>query len=283
MEKENAAVEFFRKIHLTVFNRDYFVDNVLHSFLKPTLSFFLTLFALSLVISAIARTVTVSQKAPTMLSSLTGELSFQDHALVSPDTLRQVEQWRIRELSSLVTGVINIPNETQIFLLSIGGDSIPNKATPFIHLGKSAFSTNVASFLSGNEIQTLEWSRILQNPNMKTDAEFYRAALAQPATAATLFFVQVFVLSGRMGFGVVQIWIALLVYMIFFGRKLNAPAKFRLLLLASTPYFIFALISIFAADGVWFATDLALVAALIITVRGLNKVDLIKDTKEKRP
>ncbi|MCL2844726.1 MAG: hypothetical protein FWE23_04650 [Chitinivibrionia bacterium] len=283
IEKESAAIEFFRKIHLSIFNRDYLADEVLYSTVKQTLLFFFILFAISVGVSGISRTISVNRNAPNAIFSSVGELRFENNMLVSPDTIKQVEAWRLREFSALITGV-RIPTEAnQPFSLTVGGDSIPNTDDNFMHLGKSAFSTNMTTFIFGDEMQVIEWSRILPDPNLRIDnADFYKKLFLQPVNATTMFFLQSVMLVGRMFFGIIQIWLALFFYMLFFGKRLNAAARFRLLLLTATPYFIITPLSIFAADGVWFATDIALVAALIMTVRSLNKVDAIHGTRKEK-
>ena len=281
MKNENAIVEFFKKIHLSIFNRDYLVDEVLYGTVKQSLLFFIILFALSLGVSSILRTITITQKAPDILFSAIGELKFENNTLISPDTTKHIDAWRVREFSALMTGVRIPTDAASPFAFSVGGDFFDTNDN-FVHFGKSAFSSNVMAQIFGGETQVTEWSKILTNPNLKMDkAASYRTILTQPLSLMSLFFLQNVMLGGGTLFGILQIWLALFFYMLFFGKRLNAAARFRLLLLTATPYFIIATISIFAADGVWFATDLALVAALIMTVRCLNKVDIIHgDRKE---
>jgi hypothetical protein len=146
-----------------------------------------------------------------------------------------------------------------------------------MHFGESAFSTNILSSMFANKpenIQTFLYKDILKTPYATVNAGFYSALLSKPLNIINLFFMQVMITGVQMLSAILQIWISIMIYLIFFGRKLNVPAKFRLLMLITIPYFILLPVSMSAANGILFTTDFALIAALIITIRAITHIEL---------
>jgi hypothetical protein len=272
--EENKLIQFFNKIHLSVVDAKYLASQALSAAMKPVFLFFLLLFFLSLAISSAFRTAKITKHAPEILASTLGVLKFENYNLVSPDTLIFVDSWRLKELGALISGV-KIPQSVAYPIeITIGIDSIKTTQKPFFHIGETAFSTNtLPSFL--NEYLDKSWNKILPSPNVIADVDFYKTLFSKVSSKINIFFV-IFVFIGiEMFLAISQIWISILIYLLFFGRKLNFYRRLRLLMLATIPYFILMPVSFAAANGIAFTTDIALVAALIMTIRAVTQLDPI--------
>jgi hypothetical protein len=216
-----------------------------------------------------------------LIYNAAGGLKFENYVLVSPDKLKIVDGAKINELGVLVSG-IKIPSQVSYpIAITIGGtDSIKNAESPFIHIGETAFSTNILPFfLEKNpaKIQKASWEKILKTPNITIDENFYEIHFKKISSRINIFWTEFFIIGMEMSGAIFQIWISIFVYLIFFGRKLVFPAKFRLLMLICTPYFIIMPVSLIAAKGILFVTDISLVCAVIITVRAILRIDGLKE------
>jgi len=280
----NLITLFFKKIHMSVFDSNFLASQALDSTVKKTAQFFFALFLASLTISAISRAVRICAAAPNLIYGAAGVIKFEDYVLVFPDTLKNVESAKINELGTLVSG-IKIPTTISYpIAITIGEtDSATSAKSPFIHIGKTAFSTNVLSFFfekNPAKIQRINWKEILKTPNMTIDENFYAAHFKKISSRINVFWTEFFVIGVEMSGAILQIWISIFIYLIFFGRNLDFYAKFRLLMLICTPYFIIMPVSLVAAKGILFTTDISLVCAVIITVRAMLRIDGIREGGE---
>ena len=277
----NLITLFFKKIHLSVFDSNFLASQALDSTVKKTSQFFFALFLSSLTISALSRAVKICAAAPDLIYGAAGVLKFEDYVLIFPDTLKVVEGAKINELGMLVSGIkIPTPKYYPVAITIGGTDSAVSAKSPFIHIGKTAFSTNVLSFFfekNPAKVQRVIWKEILKTPNMTIDKGFYAAHFKKISSRINVFWTEFFVIGLEMSGAILQIWISVFVYLIFFGRKLDFYAKFRLLMLICTPYFIIMPVSLVAAKGILFSTDISLVCAVIITVRAMLRIDVIRE------
>jgi hypothetical protein len=277
----NLITLFFKKIHLSVFDSNFLASQALDSTVKKTAQFFMALLLSSLTISALSRAVKICASAPNLIYGAAGVIKFEDYVLIFPDTLKIVEGTKINELGTLVSG-IKIPTPVSYpIAITIGGtDSVVSAKSPFMHIGKTAFSTNVLSFFFEKDpakVQKASWKEILKTPNMTIDENFYVAHFKKFSSKISIFCTEFFVIGLEMSGAVLQIWISIFIYLIFFGRNLDFYAKFRILMLICTPYFIIMPVSLVAAKGILFTTDISLVCAVIITVRAMLRIDVIRE------
>jgi len=283
---ENVFINFFSKIHLSIVDAKYLAAEALSAKTKSVLFFFISLLLLSLTISAVARSAKIIKFAPDILVSTLGVLKFQNYNLISPDSLISVEGWKIKELNELVSGAKIAPTVNYPILLSIGTDSVSAAQNPFIHIGRTYFTTNIVSAIfRGNPsvVQNVLWEKLLPAPNAVLDADFYRAQFSQIQNKISTFFAAFAILCADIFSAVLQIWISILIYLIFFGKKLRVAGRFRMLMLATIPYFILLPISIFAANGIAFTTDIALIGGLIMTFRATGRINepLLKENNNE--
>lgn len=285
--KENAILQFFKKIHLSVVDARYLASQSLNATTKSVFWFFISFFFISLAISSISRTERITKLAPEAMVSTFGILKFENNSLISPDTLKYVDGWRLKELGALVSG-IKIPQSVVYPVeITIGTDSIKTTQNSFIHIGKTAFYTNfLSSYFSKNEddTQSVLWEKILPSQNLVVDADFYRSEFSKLSNRLNIFFAEVFIIGIEMTSAIMQIWIAILIYLLFFGRMFNFFGRIRLLMLTTVPYFILMPVSIAAANGVVWTTDIALIAGLVMTFRALTTIEtpLNKENKNEK-
>jgi len=277
----NPITLFFKKIHLSVFDSDFLASQALNSTVKKTAQFFLALFLSSLTISALSRAVKICANAPNLIYGAAGVIKFEDYVLVFPDTLKVVESAKINELGTLISGIkIPAPVSYPVAITIGGTDSAVSSVGPFIHIGKTAFLINALSFFfekNPAKVQKASWKEILKTPNMTIDESFYAAHFKKISSKINIFWTEFFVIGVEMSGAIMQIWISVFIYLIFFGRNLDFYAKFRLLMLICTPYFIIMPVSLVAAKGILFTTDISLVCAVIITVRAMLRIDVIRE------
>jgi len=269
--------EFFKKIHLSVVDAKYLVSQASNAKTKSVFLFFLLFFMLSLAISSATRTAKITKQVPDILVSAVGVLKFEDNKLVSPDTIKIIDNWRLKELGTLISGMRVPQAVTYPIQVSIGTDSINTTQNPFVHIGKTAFSTNILSALfskNPDEVQSVAWNKILPSKNIVADANFYITQLSNPANKINIFFAGLIIIGIEMTSAILQIWIAILIYLVFFGRNLNIFGRLRLIMLTTIPYFILMPVSLAAANGISFTTDIALVCGLIMTIRAVTQLDL---------
>jgi hypothetical protein len=275
--EENVIIRFFKKIHLSIVDSNYLANEVLNTAFKSVFWFFFAVLMLSLSVSAISRSVKISKYAPEAIVSTVGVLQFENYRLISPDSIKQIEGWRLKEVGALVSG-IRVPQSVEYpASISVGTDEIDSSKRAFIHIGETAFSSNVLASIFGrnksNNVQQILWTEVLSSPNIIVDEGFYIAQFGKIQNIIGIFFAQQ-ILIGLEFFGaILQIWLSLMIYLLFFGKNLKLPSKFRLLMLATIPYFIIMPISLAAANGILFTTDIALVAALIITIRAVTRIE----------
>ena len=280
--EENAIIQFFKKIHLTIVDAQHLASRALGAATKSVFLFFMLVFLFSLALSSAVRTIKITQSAPELLVSAAGILKFNSYNMVSPDTLFSVDVWRLKEIGTLISG-LSFPQTTAYpIAVSIGTDKVEITQKPFLHVGETALFTNILpDFLKSdtNSVQKFSWDKILPYPNAVIDVSFYETQFSQMRNKFGIFLTIGVLISIEMFSAMLQIWISILIYLLFFGRKLNIFGRIRLILLTTIPYFILMPVSIMAANGTPFTTDIALVGGLIMTFRAVSKIDLTS-TKE---
>jgi hypothetical protein len=278
MEKY-AIIEFFKKIHFSVIDDKYLAREILTATTKSVFLFFLLLFAISLSVSAILRTVKITNLVPEKVFGAVGVLKFQDYKLVSSDTLKEVENWRLKEFGTLISGLRIPAAQYYPVRVTVGQDDFIDTEKDFVNVGKTHFSTNILPmFLMKNadNMINISWKEIFKESNITVDLNFYKTLVSKPAFKINIFLSQLVIIGCfQMFVSILQIWISLMIYLMFFGRKLNVSAKFRLLSLTTIPYFIIMPVSLFAANVSLFATDISLVCALIITIRAITQIEIL--------
>jgi len=276
--EENAIIKFFREIHLSAVDAKYLASQALNASWKSVFLFFIAVFFISLTISSISRTARITKFAPELLSAAVGILKFDNYKLTSPDTLISVDGWKLKEIGTLITGVKLPKSAAYPIAVTVGTDSIASAKTPFIHVGENAFSTNILSiFLRRNpdRIQNISWSEILPAANPLVDANYYKTQFSKISNKFKIFVAGFVIIGVGMFEAILHIWVSLLIYLLFFGQKLNFSGRHRLIMLATTPYFILMPVSLTAAKSFDFTTDIALICALIMTIRAVPNLDLI--------
>lgn len=261
---ENTIAQFFRKIHLLIFDSKFLVSQVLTSTLGKILTFFLTLFFLSLVLSSVSRVIKISEFAPNLIYSAVGTMKFENYVLTCPDTLKQIDKWKFNELTALISGV-KVPQSFSYSIeISMGSDRLKNPSSPFLHIGKTEFSTNVMS---------VGWNKILKKPNMTIDENFYKTYFKNPLNRFGIFLAEILIIGLEMLKSIFQIWLSILIYLLFFGKRLKFPEKFKLITITAIPYLIIMPISLFAAKSILFTTDISLLCAVVIAIRAIFQIE----------
>lgn len=273
--------DFFKKINLCVTDANYLATQALNATTKSALGFFFLLFLISMLISAGTRTAKIVKSAPDILVSSVGILEFENYNLITPDTLKQING---RKIIALISGKNISQTANNPIDITAGIDSIKTSQKPFIHIGKTGFSTNIFSIISQNNasvIQNIPWTKTLPSPNLIADANFYKKQFSNISTKTQLFIGALIIISVDMISAILQIWIAILIYLLFFGRTLKFAGRLRMLMFATIPYFIVMPISILATNGFAWTTDIALIGGLIMTFRAVTRLDLKEAANEK--
>jgi hypothetical protein len=271
---------------LSIFDSEFLAREILTSTTRKTAAFFLILFSLSLAVSSTSRVVKICKEAPDLIYSATGTLVFEKYALISPDTLKIIDGTKINRLGTLVSGIKLSQNISYPIDITIGSDKALSAAegkNTFIHIGKNALTTNVLSALFGYESQKTTWDRILKTPNITIDEIFYKNYFSKFSNKIGFWVMGFIVIGIQMFQSILQVWLSIFIYLLFFGKKLRLIEKIRLLMLTFIPYFIIMPVSLFAAKGILFTTDISLLCAVILTIRAIVKVDKIcvrKDNNE---
>jgi hypothetical protein len=283
--EENKIVQFFKKINRTVVDAQYLASQALSGKTKSVLLFFFSLFLISLAISAIFRSVNITKSAPEILVSAFGVLRFENNKLVSPDTLVSIDGGKINKLGALISGLRVPPSLAYPIKITAGTDSIISAKEPFVHIGESAFSSNVLSLLFNkkpSEIQYISWNKILPSPNAALNLDFYKEQFSKIPNKISIYSAAFIIIGAEMFSAILQIWISILIYLLFFGRKLKFLGRFRMLMLTAIPYFILMPVSLAAANGFAFTTDIALVGGLIMTFRAVGQLEPKKESGNEK-
>ncbi|MDR0304084.1 MAG: hypothetical protein LBH98_04845 [Chitinispirillales bacterium] len=273
---DNAVTRFFMKIHLSVFDSGFLASEILVSNLKNVAAFFSICFFLSLVLASVSRVIKISEEAPRLAYSALGTVKFENYVLVYPDTLKQIDSWKLTELGTLVSGVKLPKNVSYPIEVTIGTDSVKNNGKPFLHAGKNEFSTNIMSILferKPQKIQRIGWKKILKNPNVTADENFYKAYFKKVSNKFGFLCTEFVVIGLEMLKSLFHIWLPVLIYLLFFGKRLKFNGKIKLVMFAAIPYLIITPVSLLAAKGILFTTDISLVCAVIITIRALVQIE----------
>ena len=264
---ENAIVKFFQKIHLLVFDSKFLASEVFGSTLRKVFMFLGALFIMSLVLSSVSRVIKLNEFAPNLIHSALGTMEFENYVLTSPDTLKIVDGWRLNELITLISGVKMPLSVSYPIEISVGGDTVKTTGGKlFVHVGKTEFSTNV---MSRKNIQSVGWDKILKTPNIVINEKFYKAYFGNPLNKIGIFLGEILIIGFEMFKSILQIGLSILIYLLFFGKKLKFPEKLKLIMFSLIPYLIIMPVSLFAAKNILFVNNIALICAVIIAIRAI--------------